>query len=333
MTSRNTTNWSGNPDRKWSGDGRPRSLRFQRVTATTVRDYGAVALALFLIGTSAAVAVPIADYPVFGGQALRYVVAAAILFLATRWTLPRRVRPAGREWLLLLGLAAFGIAGFNVFLVLATRYADPAMVGTVIAATPIALAVSGPAFQGRRPQPKIVVGATVVAIGAAVASGFGDNSFAGSMLAVCALSCEVAFSLLAVPLIPRLGAVRVSAYAAALAVPLLVVAGLLVSGGALFRLPTASEFWSLLYLAVVVACAANILWYQALPRVGADRAGLFYGATPIGAFTTAILLGTGDPTPADLLGGALVIAGLVVGLSSRTRRQVSRVADSTRSTR
>jgi hypothetical protein len=50
----------------------------------------------------------------------------------------------------------------------------------------------------------------------------------------------------------------------------------------------------------VVAGAANILWYAALPRVGADRACLFYGATPIGTITTALIVGTGSPTPADL---------------------------------
>lgn len=38
------------------------------------------------------------------------------------------------------------------------------------------------------------------------------------------------FSLLAIPLLPRLGAVRVSAYSAAAAVPMLLAAGLVVDG-------------------------------------------------------------------------------------------------------
>src|SRR6266508_1864962 len=68
------------------------------------------------------------------------------------------------------------------------------------------------------------------------------------------------------------------------------------------------------------SAGAFLLWYDALPRLGADRAGLFAGLIPVGAIVTTILLGLGTPTATELGGTALVIAGLLVGLTpSRPR--------------
>jgi drug/metabolite transporter (DMT)-like permease len=67
-------------------------------------------------------------------------------------------------------------------------------------------------------------------------------------------------------------------------------------------------------LAVVVTVFAFLCWYASLPRLGADKAGLFSGFLPIGAIVSGVLLGTGQPRLADLLGVGLVLVGLAVGL-------------------
>lgn len=279
------------------------------------------------VGTLAAVSATLRDYPVFGGQALRYAVAAAILFsadaigarlLGSRRPAPpatRRWFPRGRrEWALLAALAATGLAGFNVCVILATGYAGPATVGTVIATVPILLALIAPLLARRRPRPLLVAGAAVVATGAAVTNGLGGGSGPGLLLSLGALAGEVCFSLLAVPLLPVLGPVRVSAYSAALAAPMLFATGLIVDGRDVLRMPTAGEAAGLAYLGVFVTTVAFFLWYDALGRLGADRAGLFAGLIPVSAVITTMALGLGRPGTADLVGAALVAAGVVVGL-------------------
>jgi drug/metabolite transporter (DMT)-like permease len=99
-------------------------------------------------------------------------------------------------------------------------------------------------------------------------------------------------------------------------------------------MPTPAEAAALLYLATVVSAGAFLLWYDALPRLGADRAGLFAGLVPVGAIVTTVLLGLGAPTASELGGTALVIAGLLLGLSpgrprTRRARAGSRYASST----
>jgi drug/metabolite transporter (DMT)-like permease len=156
----------------------------------------------------------------------------------------------------------------------------------------------------------------VVVAGATLATGLGSGDLPGLLWSLGALFCEVCFSLLAIPLLPKLGAVRVSAYSAALAVPLLVVIGLLTDGTAILRVPSLPEALSLGYQSVIVTTVAFFLWYNALPRLGPGTAGLFAGLIPIGAIATGVVLGLGVPTMPDLVGAALVIAGIVIGLSA-----------------
>jgi drug/metabolite transporter (DMT)-like permease len=293
-----------------------------------IRGVAGAATAMCCVGTLAAVSATLRDYPIFGGQAVRYAVAALLLFAADAIgrrlvsaraalapAVPARRSPRGlREWALLTALAATGLAGFNVCVITATGYAGPATVGTVIATVPILLALIVPLQAGRRPRPPLVAAATVVATGAGVANGLGGGSVPGLLLSVGALAGELCFSMLAVPLLPVLGPVRVSAYSAALAAPMLFATGLIVDGRHVLRMPTVTEAVGLAYLGLFLTTIAFFLWYDALGRLGADRAGLFAGLIPVSAVITTMALGLGRPAAADLAGAALVAAGVVVGL-------------------
>jgi drug/metabolite transporter (DMT)-like permease len=273
------------------------------------------ASAMFLVGTLAAVSGLVKEYPVYGGQAVRYLVAALILFGVTRVMGLRFVRLSWRETLILVALAVLGLVLFNVCVVESTRHAGPALVGTVLGTVPLILALAG-----GRPSARVLTGAVIVVAGATVATGLGSGDLPGMLWSLGALAGEVGFSLLAIPLLPKLGAVRVSAYSTALAAPMLAVVGLVVDGGAVLRTPTLAEGLGFAYRAVVVTTVAFFLWYTALPKLGPGTAGLFAGLIPVGAIVTGLLLGVAVPTVPDLLGAGLVVVGIVVGLTSRRSR-------------
>ncbi|GGO08863.1 membrane protein [Microbispora rosea subsp. aerata] len=277
--------------------------------------------AMFLVGTLAAVADAIEDYPVYGGQALRYALAAVILLAAARarGLGPVRLRP--RQWALLAALSLTGLVLFNVCVVEATRAAGPALPGIVLGTVPLALALAGPVVTGARPSPRVVGAGLVVVAGASLATGAGSGNPAGLAWSLGALACELCFSLLALPLLPPIGPVRLSAWSAVLAVPFLLVAGVVFDRDEVLRVPTAAEAAGLAYLAVVVTTVAFFLWYRSLPRLGADRAGLFAGMIPVGAIVTAALLGISAPSAADLAGAALVIGGIALGLRPPSPRR------------
>lgn len=277
------------------------------------------ATAMFCVGTLTGVSPALHAYPVYGGQAVRYAIGAILLFTVARAKRLPPVKLSSRELLLIVLLALVGLAAFNVCIVESTRYADPAMVGTIVATVPIVFAVVTPLMEGRRPTLHVVIAAILVATGAIVTIGLGGATLIGVLLALGALGGEVGFSLLAIPLLPRLGAVRVAAYSAAAAVPLLLITGVIVDGPRLLRAPTLSEAAALGYLAVVVTAFAFFCWYDALPRLGAERAGLFSGFLPLGTIVAALVLGTGQPRWPEFLGAALVVCGLLVGLQPRPR--------------
>lgn len=269
------------------------------------------AAAMFLVGTLAGVSGLIGSYPVYGGQAVRYLVAAVILLVVTRALGLRFVRLTRRETLYLGGLTVLGLVIFNVCVVESTRASGPALVGTVLGTVPLALALAS-----GRPAPRLLAGATVVVAGATLATGLGSGNLTSLLWALGALVGEVSFSLLAIPLLPKLGAIRVSAYSTALAVPLLAVVGLVKEGAGMFRTPTVPELLGFSYLAVVVTVVAFFLWYTSLPKLGPGLAGLFAGLIPVGAIVTGLVLGIATPSVYDLAGAGLVIVGIVVGLTA-----------------
>ncbi len=285
------------------------------------------AIAMTILGTSFPVSRVLTGYPTLTGQAGRYLVAAALLGALVRRSGGRP--PDRRDLLRLAGLAATGLAAFNVCVLAALRHADPAVLGTVVGGTPLLLAILGPLLaasrrdlSGRRrprPSPRVVGCGAVVVAGVALVQGGGHANGAGLCWALGALAGEVLFSLLAAPLLGHLGPVRVSAWACALAVPQLAVAALVTGEWHRLRAPTAAEGAALLYLAVVLTVVAFLCWYGGLRRLGVERAGMFAGLLPVATLAGSALIDHTAPARGALLGTLVVAAGLGAGLAVPAR--------------
>jgi len=290
---------------------------------------GLAATATVIVGTAVAVSGELTDYPVLGAQAVRYALGAALLL---GWVGLRRihlVRPTPREVVHLALLAATGLAGFNVCVVLALRDAEPAAVGVVVGAVPLVLALAGPIAERRRPAGPVLAGALLVVAGGALVQGLGRTTLVAFLLSLGALVGEAGFTLLAVPVLPRLGAVAVSLWSCVLAALMLAVIGIAADGTEVLVEPTAAEAGALVWLAVVVTAIAFVCWYAGVERLGAERAGLLAGLIPVAALVTGAALGIAGIGLYAALGTVLVAIGLTVGLrppgrtGPRTRRRRS----------
>jgi drug/metabolite transporter (DMT)-like permease len=278
--------------------------------------YGA--LGMTAVGGSLAVSTALVGYPVAPAQAVRYLVAAGLLALVARARRLPVPRPTAREYGRLALLAATGMAGFNACVVLALRSAEPAAVGVVVGAAPLLIAVVAPLVAGRAPRPAVLAAAALVVAGIALVEGGGRTSPAGTLFAAGALVGEVAFTLLAAPLLPRLGPVGVSLHACLLAGGMLaagapVVAA--VAGTAVLPRPTAAVVAAAGYLALAVTAFAFLAWYTCVGRLGAERAGLLIGLMPVAALAAGVALGQTAPTPLAVTGVGLVGLGVATGLA------------------
>ena len=273
---------------------------------------------MVFVGGSVAVSAHLTAAPLFTAQATRYGLACALLVgLAAAARRPIRL-PRGAEWLWFLGVTGSGLLLFNVALVRGAEHAEPAVLGVAVACVPILLAALGPALEGRRPSARVLVAAGVVTAGAALVQGVGRSDLVGLAWAVVVLGCEAGFTLLALPLLPRHGAWGVSVHATWLAAVLFAVAGLATEGPAAIAALSVENWLAIGYLAVGVTAVAFVLWYGCVVRLGAGRAGLLTGVAPIAAAVIGMALGGGAPGPLVWLGIAVVAAGLLVGLKSRT---------------
>lgn len=267
-----------------------------------------------LVGTSFAVLGVIDAYPLALGQAPRYLAAVGLMMLVARRRLPR----IGRRDLARVALIALsGLVAFNLCVQEGVARSDAASVGVVVGCVPIVLALLGPLQRGERPRAALLAAGAVVAAGAAFVQGGGARfTLTGVALALGAMACEAAFTLLAVPLLPRLGPLGVSGWTC-LAGAAMFGAWALADGR--HHAPDAGEVAALGWLTVGVTVTAFLLWYRSVGRIGAERAGLFVGVVPVSALATGWLIGRETPSPVQVAGVALVAAGVTWGMRAAAR--------------
>lgn len=272
---------------------------------------------MLCVGSSVAVSATIVDAPFFTLQAVRYAVAAVLLLVIARLAGRKLPLPRGREWFWLAGVAGSGLVLFNIGVVRGVEHAEPAVIGVAVASVPLVLAVAGPLAARRRPAPIVVIAAVIVTAGAALVEGGGRSDLAGLGFAALVLVTEVGFTLLAVPVLGRLGPWAVSMHAAWIAAVVLAGFGVTLEGPGAVATLTGPDLLAAGYLAVVVTALAFVLWYSAVGRIGAGRAGLFTGVVPVSAAAVGVLLGGAVPALAVWVGTAVVAVGLMVGFGRR----------------
>ncbi|MEU7802756.1 DMT family transporter [Micromonospora arborensis] len=347
------TDWADGNSRHWSnsffGSGESRALEegncglaTQRLVQAPVRSSVAVgmflcAAAQLVLGASIAATRLLLDYPILAGQAVRYALAAGILAAVMLVVGVMARRDASRsataisitraEWAWLAALAAAGLAGYNACLVVALQHADAAVVSTIVGAVPLAVAILAPITRRHTPSMQLLTAAAIVVAGTVLVHGAGHTSPLGLAASVAALAGDVAFALVAAKLLPRLGAVRVSAYSCVLAVPMLAAASVVAGEPASWRMPNLTEGLVLAHLGVVLTAAGFWCWFRGIQLASVERGSLTVGLVPLATVVTMSVQDRALPPAAQWVGICVVVVGLLVGMSApaaapRTARPV-----------
>jgi drug/metabolite transporter (DMT)-like permease len=274
------------------------------------------ALGISIVGAGVAVSDHLTGYPVLSAQAMRYALGAALLYGVARATGQREPPTRPADWARLVTLAATGMVLFNIAVIRAVSTGEPAVVGTIVGLAPVGIALVVPLLERRRPCAAIVAGAVLAAGGTLVVEGFGDADLAAQAWSVVALGCEVAFTVLAAPLLRAFSPTGLSIRVCALASVTSLGAAALLEGDDRLRPPGASEALAIGYLGVASTAVAFVLYYRALARLGPERTGLFAGLMPVSAALVGAALTTASLQAGTLAGTILTGAGLAVGLGS-----------------
>jgi drug/metabolite transporter (DMT)-like permease len=173
-------------------------------------------------------------------------------------------------------------------------------------------------LERRVPSRRILVAAVTVTAGSALVEGTGRADAVGVAWAAVALVCEACFTLLAVPVLPRHGAWGVSLHSVWIGAVLFAVLGIADAGvGAAARL-TQSDWAAIGFLALMVTAVAFILWYSTVAALGAGVAGVLTGIAPVAAAGAGPVINGRTPSSSVWLGILIVVAGLAIGLFTRS---------------
>jgi drug/metabolite transporter (DMT)-like permease len=229
-----------------------------------------------------------------------------------------------RADLLLLAMAGFfGVTltqlTYVYALVLATA-SDNALLGaTAPIVTAVLATIVGLERSGRRYWAAAViglVGMVLIVVGSAGGLRFGSGLL-GDVLAFATVVTAAVSALLVLPLLTRYSVYRVLTWELLLGTALLVPLALPQLAAQDYARITPGGWAALAYLILATGVLTNLLYFTAMGRIGASRAAIYrYLQSFLGVLFAVLLLGE-LVTAIQMIGGAIVVASVVLSRSSR----------------
>jgi len=253
-------------------------------------------------------------------SSVRFAIGA-LLFSAVTLGREGSLRVGRRHVRPMLVAAVFGIWLNQLTFTYSVRLTTAATVALMFGTLPIFVALIAQALGVERLRLRhwvaTVVSFSGVALVAAGSSGGLGGDLGGILLGLGAAATWAAYSVAIGPLMQRYSPYRISAFMLlAGSVPLLVSSiGQLVAQdwGALGGLAWAAFVYSLLFSLVFT----NVMWFEAIDRVGAARASLYANLNPfLGAFFALVVLSE-EMGPLQFAGGLVIAAGILVARLAR----------------
>jgi drug/metabolite transporter (DMT)-like permease len=254
-----------------------------------------------------------ADAPLWGGV-LRALPAGLLVLL-----IARRL-PAGSWWWRSLVLGALNVGGFFVLVYVAGQRLPSSLAATLMSASAAGMLLFGWLLLHRRPRLAAAVGAAVGLVGVGVMLGF-DADGADPWGVAASLGAMVAASL---------GFVLTSRWGSD--VPALPMTAWQLIGGSIVLIPaallvegappalTATSALGFAYLTLIATAVAYVAWFAGLRRLSPGVVGVVGLLNPVtGVVLGVVLAGEAFGMP-QIVGVALVLAGIVLGAAPARQR-------------
>jgi drug/metabolite transporter (DMT)-like permease len=254
--------------------------------------------------------------------AIRSFGAVPLLWVLLLWTDRHRPKPspvpAWRIW-------TFGILGNGGFAILYTvgiQFSDPVLAAIVTATGPAVAAVTDRIFFKLPFNRLMVPGLIASAAGCALASIDPDSAKEGAglgggeVLILLSMICWSWYSTVVQRWCPDWSQVRITFVTMATSGSAMVVLYLTLAAIGIVSFPPAwpqepIEAGSLIWYIVTVMVLGVILWNSGVRAVGVVTASLYINLTPLVAIAILVLTQDAHPTQQQLIGGALVLAGII----------------------
>ena len=247
-------------------------------------------------------------------SSIRYT-AGALLFAAFKYASERTLSVRGADVPLLLVAAAVGIWLNQAAYVYALKFTTASTTALVLGSTPIFAALIAFAVGVERVGTSFAAAAAVSFGGVALVAVGTGGSFAanakGIVLAIATSATWAAYSVAIAPLMRRYSPYRISAFVLLAGCVPLVLSGIRQLADQ--ELSLDPLVWAGLGFALLGPLVlTNILFFQAIDRVGPSRATLFSNLVPFVAVVFALLLLSEPLSALQVVGGLAIVGGILL---------------------
>ena len=255
------------------------------------------------------------EIPAFGFNALRLIVASAVLLPPV--LLAGFRPPARRDWPRLVALGLFGHCLYQLFFVRGLSMTSAVNSALILGCVPVAVLLLNAMSVRREPVGWAVwigVGLSFIGVYFVVASGGGldDTALWGDLATVVAVVCWAWYTIGARTLLLRHSPLEVTSYSMMLGTMFFLPFGL----PDLLRLDwvaVSAWAWVALVASGVLALSVSyLIWYTAVQRLGTARTSIYSNLVPVVAMVVAATLLHEPIGWAKLAGAALILTGLAL---------------------
>jgi drug/metabolite transporter (DMT)-like permease len=271
---------------------------------------------VLLAGNFIVVKEAIGILPPVGFTFLRYLIASATLLLLLRWREGAFTLPKGD----IIRIAALGIVGFGCYQILwpVALQSIPAGDSALhIAATPVLTALLAMATGADTPNAVKLVGAFVAFVGVALVIGEGQGldlsaSLFGDVLTLAAAACWAVYTVFGATILRRHSPLVTTAWAVTAGTVFLAPVGIGQLTGVDFSTVNPAVIAAILYSGILAAGIANVVIFHAVKLLGPTRVTALQFLVPALAVVMAAIFLAEPIRPIQLVGGAIILAGVAL---------------------
>lgn len=240
-------------------------------------------------------------------MALRFSLSALVLLLLL--VVRREPLPRGRTLLQLIGMGALGYVGQAFAYLTALKYATPGLVALLLYLYPVFVVILSAVFLRERIGGLKLFALALALAGLALTVGPASGELPGILLAVSAAAIYSVYILVGTQVMQQVSAIQSSAV-------IFMSAGvgsglLMLLGGP--HLPHTGSGWLVIAGIVILATVIPVGTFLAgLARIGATNAAMLSTLEPVVTILLAALLLGEVLQPLSLLGGALILAAVIM---------------------
>ena len=309
-----------------ASSGRPSSLR---------TDLALVVLGVIWGVNFSVIKVALAEFEPLAFNALRFPLAAATLFALLRLRGPIPL-PRREDWARVVFLGLLANVVYQFFFIFGIDRTLAGNASLMLATTPVWTLILATAI-GREQHSRAVwlgvlatlIGMVLVVSGGGSAVVLGDGLLPGDLLLVAAAIIWAIYTVGSQDLTRRYGALAVTSWTLWVGTLALVVSG----AGSVARMDlggvSATAWFGVGYAGILAIGVAYLIWNYGLEHIGAPRTAAFSNLVPVVALITAAIWLSERPSPPQILGAAIIIAGVWVTRVARVDARVARVREST----